>query len=88
MDARDQVAASVDVRHVGDQEGVTDSEEEGHQEHHDDGVEWTLSDSGPALREGHDQHHSGEGEAGKAGHHPHVHLRGVVEHPWMAIELS
>ena len=88
MDPRHQLAARLVVRYVGDQEGVADPPEVGHQEHHDDCIEGTPGDTGPVPREGHDQHYPGEGEAGEARHDPHVQLRRVVEYPRVAIALN
>ena len=88
MDAWHQLVAQVAVRHIGEQEGVADPPEIGHQEHHDDGVEGAFGDAGPGPCEGHDQHDTGEGEACKPGHDPHVCLSSFVNDPGVGAKVS
>lgn len=87
MNAWCQVTARIGVRHIGDKERAADPPEVGHKEHHDDGVEGIADDVRPVPRESHDQHHSGECEAGKARKDFDVELGRLVELPWVATEL-
>jgi len=52
------------------------------------GCEGGSGDAGSISRERHDQHYSGEGETGEAGHDADVLLRRVVDYPRISITLS